>query len=152
MDILRFMMGDVERVYAEGANLFNPQWSPQLDTAVVSLRFRSGALASVACGQAYEWEFTGETTCLATDKALVEISGSFDSPERLRYVLRSNAGTPVEIDQGQVNLFDLELAHFAECVRTGAEPLVTGESARGAIAVCLAVKESARTGRPVAIR
>ena len=44
----------------------------------------------------------------------------------------------------------MELAHFADCVRSGADPLITGEEGRASVAVCLAVKESARTGGPVA--
>ena len=149
MDILRYLMGDVERVYAEGGNQFNPQWKPQLDSAAVTLRFRNGAVASVGCGQAYEWSFTGESNYFALPGALVEIWGSFDNPEHLRYILRSAPDEPVSLEQGARDLFERELAHFAECIRTDQTPLVTGQEARASVAVCLAVKESARSGRPV---
>ena len=149
MDILRYLMSDVERVYAEGANLFNGRWSPQLDTAAVTLRFRSGAIAAVGCGQAYEWPFASESSYLGHERAVVEITGSFDNPEQVRYVLRSDPARVVSLELGGQDLFELEIAHFVECIRSGGEPLVTGEDARASIAVCLAVKESARTGKPV---
>lgn len=151
MDILRFLLGEVERVYAEGGNLFNEQWAPQLDAAAVSLRFRSGAIASVGCGQAWEWGFGSESTYLAAENAVAEIKGSFDNPEHVRYVLRNAPDKVVSVPPSHVDLFELELAHFGDCIRTGSIPLVTGRDARASIAVCLAVKESARTGEPVAL-
>ena len=107
-------------------------------------------MASVACGQTWEWGAGSESTHIATEHALIEASGPFDSPGSLRYALRSDAGNWIDASPGETDLFELELAHFVECVRSGDEPLVRGESARDSLAVCLAVKESARTGRSVA--
>jgi predicted dehydrogenase len=148
-DILRFLMGDVERVYAEGGNLFNPDRAPQIDVASVSIRFKSGAVAAVGCGQAYEWGFAGETSYLACEKAIAEVKGSFDNPEHLRYILRSEPGRVVEVNYGEKDLFRAELAHFAECILNDKQPLVPGEEGRASVAVSIAVKESIRTGRPV---
>jgi len=148
-DMLRHLMGEVERVYAEGGNLFNPDRAPQLDVASVSLRFKSGAVAAVGCGQAYEWAFAGETSFLACDKAIAEVRGSFDNPEHLRYIIRAEPGRIVEVNYGEKDLFRAELAHFAECILNNKTPLVTGEEGRASIAVCLAVKQSIRTGKPV---
>lgn len=44
-----------------------------------------------------------------------------------------------------------ELRHFIECVRTGAEPLVTGEDGRAVLEILCAAYESARTGQRVAL-
>jgi len=151
MDMLRYLMGEVERVYAEGGNQFNPDRAPQLDTAAVSLRFRDGGVAAVGCGQAYEWGFAGENSFLAHENAIAEISGSFDNPEHLRYILRDQPDRAIELDRAEQDLFHVELDHFAQCIRSGEEPLTSGREARGSIAVCLAVKESARTGRPVTL-
>jgi len=152
VDTLRYLMGEVERVYAEAGNLFNERWAPQLDAAAVTLRFRSGAVASVGCGQVYEWPFASESTYLGHEKAVVEITGSFDNPEHVRYVLRAEPERVVSVDRGEQDLFELELAHFVECIRVGREPLVSGEEALASVAVCLAMKESARTGRPVTVK
>jgi len=151
VDTLRFLLGEVERVYAEADNLFNKQYAPQLDTAAVSLRFRSGAIASLGCGQAYEWDFASEGTYLACDNAVVEITGPFDNPDTVRYILRSEPGKVKEVRFPPYDLFQIELGHFADCIRTGAAPLVSGEDGRASVAVCLALKRSARSGMPVTL-
>jgi predicted dehydrogenase len=148
VDLLRYLMGEVERVYAEGANLFNQEREPQLDTAAATLRFRKGAIASLGCGQAYEWGFATESAYFAHDRAIVEVRGSFDNPEHVRYVLREDPEHVVSIDRGETDLFKLELRHFSQCLRQNRRPLVTGEEGRASVAVCLALKESARSGEP----
>ena len=149
MDMMRFLLGEVERVYAEGGNLFNPDREPQLDTATASLRFKSGAIAAIGCGQASEWAFASEGTYLSTDKAVVEITGPFDNPNSVRYVMRDSAEKVVELPYEPQDAFTLELAHFVQCIRDGVEPGATGEDCKGSIALCLAVKQSIRTGMPV---
>lgn len=148
-DMMRFLLGEPVRVYAEGGNLFNAQWEPQLDTACVTVRFAGGAIAAIGCGQASEWFFASEGTYLSTDHALVEVTGPFDNPDRVRFARRDDPGSVCELPQPRQDAFNLELSHFVECLRTGAEPACTGEDARGSIAVCLAVKESIRRGQPV---
>ena len=151
MDMMRFLIGEVARVHAEGGNLFNPDRAPQLDTAAVSLRFKSGAIACIGCGQASEWAFAGEGTYLSTDKAVVEITGPFDNPSLVRYIMRDRADKVVEMPQEPQDAFTLELSHFIECLRKDRQPAVTGEVARGSIALCLAVKQSIRTGASVTL-
>jgi predicted dehydrogenase len=149
-DMLRYLIGEVDRVYAEGGNAFNPGRAPQLDTAAVSIRFKNDAVASVAVGQAWEWGFAQESSYFAHDEALVELTGTFDNPEHLHYVLRSDPEETIKLDRPEHDLFQLELDHFAQCIRGGTRPLVTGREGRRSIAVCLAVKESVRTGEPIA--
>ena len=44
-----------------------------------------------------------------------------------------------------------ELADFADCVRTGRIPAVTGEDARAALSIARAAIQSVTTGRPARI-
>jgi predicted dehydrogenase len=44
-----------------------------------------------------------------------------------------------------------ETDHFIECLRTGRQPLVTGEDGLAAVRIALAVEESARTGQAVGL-
>lgn len=148
-DMLRFLIGEVDEVHAMGGNAFNEDRAPQLDTAAVTLRFDGGAVASVGCGQAWEWGFAQENSYFAHDKAVVELVGTFDNPEHLHYVLRSDPDETIKLDRPEHDLFELELDHFAQCIRGGTVPLVTGQEGRKSIAVCLAVKESVRTGETV---
>jgi predicted dehydrogenase len=45
-----------------------------------------------------------------------------------------------------------ELDAFADCVRTGTPPRVTGRDALAAFDLAMAADESWRTGRPVAVK
>ena len=47
---LRFLLGEPERVYAEGGNLFPERHAHQIDGAVCTIRFRGGAVASLSAG------------------------------------------------------------------------------------------------------
>lgn len=151
VDILRFLIGEIKRVYAEGANLFNQDRAPQLDTAVVTLRFADGAIASLGTGQASEWGFAGESCSMGFENAAARVWGEFDNPGHLRYVLRDDRGSVVSVDRVGADLFRLELDHFVECVREGTEPIASGRDVRGSVEVCRAIKESARRKRPVEI-
>ena len=151
VDLLRYLMGEVKTVYAEGGNLFNPDRAPQLDVAVATLRFHNGAIAAVGLGQASEWGFANEYFFFACDKGEARISGPFDQPQHWWMCRRETLDSPEEETLPAESGFEAEIAHFLHCVRSGEEPLVTGEDARGSVAVCLAIKESARTGKPITL-
>lgn len=148
-DTLRFLIGEVETVFAEGGNAFNPNRAPQPDAAAVSLRFTNGAVASVACGQTWEWGLSKESSHFAHDGAVVELAGTFDNPEHLRYVLRDEPENVVQVDRPEHDLFELELRHFVSCLADDTTPLANGADARKSVAVSLAVKESIRSGELV---
>lgn len=150
-DMFRFLMGEVDRVCAEGGNLFNPDYRDQVDAAAAVLRFRSGAVAAIGAGQASEWGFATETVSLSHDNAVVELNGPFDGALTLRYVLKSAPTAVVEKRFEGSDPFRAELQHFADCIRQGTEPQVPGEEGRASVALCMAVKESVRTGRAVSL-
>jgi len=151
VDMLRFLIGEVKHVYAEGGNMFNPERREQIDVAAATFRFRNGAVAALGAGQASEWGFATETMTLSHDNAVVEVSGQFDSPFCLRYVLKDNPAKVVEANFAGFDPFHAELRHFVDCIQNDTEPLVPGEEGRASVAVCLAIKESIRTGRAVAL-
>ena len=146
MDMMRFLIGEVDRVYAEGGNFFNPAYPAQIDCAVATLRFQCGAVAAIGAGQASEWGFATEHVTLSHDNAVVEVDGRFDRPSRLRYVLKDDPQNVVEQAFEPFDAFEGELAHFAACIRNGTAPAVPGEEGRASVALCMAVKQAARTG------
>jgi len=148
-DLLRYLVGEVQTVYAEGGNLFRPDFAAQPDTAAVALRFRSGAFASVACGYGSEWGFADERVSIATPLAVCEVSGPFDRPNLLRYVERRDPQTPHELAFEGVDGFREEIAEFVAAIRAGRPPAVTPQDASRSIALALAVKRAIRERRPV---
>jgi myo-inositol 2-dehydrogenase/D-chiro-inositol 1-dehydrogenase len=55
-------------------------------------------------------------------------------------------------DGKQQGALKLQLEHFAECVRTGREPLISPEDARAAVAVAEGIHKSLETGERVMLR
>lgn len=149
VDTLRYLMGEVTTVMAVGGNLFNPDRAPQVDVAAVSLQFASGAVAALGLGQASEWGFAEEHFFVACEHGEAHFSGRFDAPVHWWMALRSAPGDVEKEEIPPDDCFDREIGHFLDCVRSGTLPLVTGEDARGSVAVTLAIKESIRTGLPI---
>jgi len=151
MDLMRFLIGEVDCVYAAGGNFFNADYPGQVDAAVATLRFKSGGVAAIGAGQASEWGFATESVTLSHTNAVVEVNGPLDGPYRLRYVLKSAPGSVVEKDFSGLDPFAAELQHFVDCIREGKEPSVPGEEGRASVALCLAVKKSVRSGQAVTL-
>jgi len=148
-DLLRFLMGEVDLVYAQGGHLFHPGFSDQIDTAAVVLRFRSGGYATIACGYGSEWGFAEERLSLATPTVCCEVWGPFDRANHRRYIHRGDPEHPQEVSFEDVNDFREEIAEFVASIEQDRTPAVTGQDAARSIAVALAVKRSIRERRPV---
>lgn len=154
-DCIRWLAGsNYQRVYAEVANFKGDRLGVReehfYDTALVNVRFASGALGSIA----------GVCPCEYGYDARVEVVG-----EKGILQIGSLAGTPVVVavqrDQGMITPvhrtwgerfawgYIYELQHFVECVRTGNPPRVTGEDGRWATAGVLAATRSLLEGHPV---
>ncbi len=151
-DTLGFLMGDVERVYAEGGTFFAPHRAPQIDCAVYTLRFKNGSIATVGAGMVSMPGFNFEDYYIANENGVAEVSGSFDSAEVIRYALRSDPKNVHEEKYLDADAFTAEIQHFIECTKTGAEPRASGEAGKKAIAICRAVKKSHETGEPVEVK
>jgi len=150
-DAIRFLLGDVERVYAEGSTAFAEERAPVINCAVYTARFKSGAVASVGAGMVSCPAFNFEDFYVAAEKGVAEVSGRFDSSDTLRYALREKPRDVVEEKFGEADAFRLELEHFVECIRSGAEPLTSGREGMKAVELCLAVKRSAREQAPITL-
>ena len=151
-DILGFLMGDVERVYAEGDTFFAPHRKPQIDCAVYTLRLKSGAIATIGAGMVSMPAFNFEDFYIANENGVAQVSGPFDSAEVLRYAFRRDPQNVHEETYRGTDAFRAEIEHFIECSKTGAEPRASGEAGKKAVAICRAVKESARIGKPVEVK
>lgn len=154
VDILRYLMGDVVRVTAEGGTLFMTDRAPVADAAAVTLRFASGGVAALGLGYGCEWPMAREELLLATPKAVFELQGGFDCADQLRYAWRDkpNDVRTRPADQPYRGGFPEEIAHFVECCTTGAPPRADGTAGRESVRICLAIKESIRSGQPVDIQ
>jgi myo-inositol 2-dehydrogenase / D-chiro-inositol 1-dehydrogenase len=152
-DTLRFLNPGAAavEVTATADALVEPEWRARglLDTAVV-VRFDNGAIATAeACFEAaYGYDIRGE---VLGSLGMVQMGDG----RRTGLTFSDAAGRTVETVRGDQELFadayTAELAAFVDAVRSGGTASVTGEDARGALAIALAAAESVRAGRPVRI-
>ena len=155
-DLLRWLAGDVERVYAEESTT-GVAGDGRQDAIAVTLRFASGAIGTLET----DWAMPSATGLssshhfMAVGSAgvawidgrddgvgILSTSAAPDFPRTL--ASRDPAGTPY-------GLYRTEDEYFLALVRDGREWPVTTVDARAALAVSLAVDRSIAEGRPVAV-
>jgi predicted dehydrogenase len=167
VDVLRFIVGDIVSVRAMTANAM--RGFPVEDTVAIIVRFANGALGTVIVSDVAEspwsWELTsGENPMYPRQPAdcgvIAGTEGSLSLPhldlwrhveqpgvERGWEAAMQRARVPVTVDDA----YHRQLRHFGRVIRREEAPRVTARDAARSLAVCLAVVESARTGREVGV-
>ncbi|HZE31773.1 MAG TPA: Gfo/Idh/MocA family oxidoreductase [Actinoallomurus sp.] len=150
LDTARWMVGEIVEVGSYGSALADPEIRAigDIDTALVVLRFESGALGVIdnsrAAGYGYECstEVMGE---LATAR--------IDRPQHRHYQWLTPGAATYGINRDFEERYPLayaeEMEAFARCVRDDTEPAVTGLDALAAFDLATAADLSWRTGRAV---
>jgi inositol 2-dehydrogenase len=152
LDTARWMVGEIVEISAHGAALSDPAFAEigDVDTAVVVLRFQSGALGvmdnSRAAGYGYEC-----STEVMGSKATVRI----DNPRAHHYEWRTPGWASGDLvrdfEQRYPVAYAAELDHFARCVTENVAPRVGGLDALAAFDLARAAEQSWRSGRPIGL-
>lgn len=148
-DYIRWVMGEVETVFAQTATLrFKESMPPYMedpnieDIAMVTMRHKSGAMSNllntclVPCGDLYHLEAATPTHYLAlnrSDELTVEKLGQVVSQTKFVHCSRI------------INSAE----HMIECVRQNKQPMNTGEDGRASLELALAALKSANIDGPV---
>jgi myo-inositol 2-dehydrogenase/D-chiro-inositol 1-dehydrogenase len=152
-DMARFLLGDVEEVYATGGVLVDPEIGKagDVDTAIVTLKFKNGALGVITnCrkatyGHDQRIEVLGEKGGLFAENPLPHVtrmaneSGYRTSPLHYFFVERYREA------------YIAEMKAFVEAVREEREPPVTGLDGKIPVVMGYAAKRSLTEHRPVRI-
>lgn len=154
-DLARYFGGEVVDLYARAATLkFDVEVE---DTAVVSLMFASGTLASVESA----WTATGweEGFSIYGTRGALEYTNRWERPV-LKHRFRASPGTTWGDTDIAVYDFQTEgdeqtnhgrhIANFLAAIRGEREVICTGEDGLEAVRLVLASYESAEQNRPVA--
>jgi predicted dehydrogenase len=165
LDLMRFMVGDVRRVSATVATTSPKFRNGAEDVAAATLEFENGALGQAfATVSAFRSPWS-EQLLVFGEHGTIHASPTPGNVRSQTFVASDGRSAPAETwsdqfkgfeavdvlseglasESGQVN----EILHFAECCRTGAEPLSSGRDNLGTMKVVTGIYESARTGRPV---
>ena len=158
VELLQHLCGDVVAVQAAESN--NIRGNNVEDTAVVILRFRSGALGTVTVSDSvtapWSWELTaGENPAYPTTDAFAYMiggtAGAMSVPDLGLWRNPGQTGwhEPIEREALAAETADplvLQLHHFAEVAQGKAPPHVTGEDGLRALKVIAAIKDAAQSG------
>ena len=165
VDLLRYLCGDVARVYAEGGSEL--RGLEVEDTVAATLRFTSGAVGTIVASDAtpspWSWESgTGENplvpptgrNCyrfLGTEGALalprLEVWRHDDAkPTSWHEAIRART-----LAAGPRAALKAQLRHFCGVVRGEHAPRVSGEDGLRSLGTTLAIIESMDRGAPIAV-
>lgn len=153
-DVLRFLGGGAEpvEVYAAADALVLPDWKSRglRDTAVVMLRYDSGAMATADSSFQAVYGYDVRAEVFGSD-GMARVGEA--SPINLVHDTR--AGSVQARPHWFVDLFgeaySAELDYFVAAVRGLVPPESSGEDGRAALKISLAAVRSVETGRPVRV-
>jgi UDP-N-acetyl-2-amino-2-deoxyglucuronate dehydrogenase len=170
IDILQWLMGDVDEVYGAWAN-FNHDYLEVEDTALAVLRFKSGALGSLVAsnsqnpalfGRVWVHGSNGASVGVQTDGGAMFIAGMStvtEPPVNDLWTVRGEEEMLARWRQEDTQLFQtvdatkhyhrLQIQEFLQSILEGRPPLVPGEEGRKTVEIVAAIYRSQRDRRPV---
>jgi len=144
VDALRWIIGDVEEVYARGGVLKEKR-STAPDYVHALLRFKQGAIAYVEGSWAQPPGYPFSTYMeIAGTKGTLRVDSKETASVRMW-----TGGPPVYMNPNSDDAYYLELLDFYRAVAEGREPGVPGEEGLKTLEVVLAAMKSIREGAPV---
>lgn len=151
-DTLRYLNPGAEavEVFVMADALVAPAYKSKglLDTAVVTIRFDNGAIATAEANfqAVYGYDVRGEVF----GSAGMLTMGSITQSSMLRYLADGIQTDTQRMDTDLLrDAYIAELTHFVDCLRSGQKPRASGEDARAALAIARACIESVQQGKPV---
>jgi predicted dehydrogenase len=157
LDLMRWYVGaEAVRVYAESSRKALVDLGTD-DTIYTLLKYDNGAVGCLETSWAIP---EGVPNTLDARLEVVGTKGRVSvrvGDESLEVSSHDRARRPdiaygPTFDGLQHGALRTQLEHFADCVRTGREPLVTPADARAAVELCAAIHQSLDTGAPVVLR
>jgi predicted dehydrogenase len=150
-DWLRWTFGEVERVYARG---LADTHLPAFDYSLVTLRFKSGVIGHVEGTWADPGGFK-VTMEIAGDGGLLEYNANqpTGAPFKAAHATTDGPRAGVALPESPTgnNPYQLELAHFLDCLERGITPSILPQDGREAVRIALAAIESIETGKAVSL-
>ena len=117
-----------------------------IDTAGVVIKYASGDIGQLAtsCGLP-----TALSAHAASSDKLIGPDGLIEGNIRREMTIRKGNGRSIEISNRGIDWWRDEIAAFAQNIREGSTPIVTGQNGREALRVSLSAIEAIETGQTV---
>ena len=155
IDLLRWYLGDAAAVTAWGGRLVTAAQNKEEDTATAVIEFESGAVGEFCFtfGARYSvWPRNYVGAAIRTE--IYGLEGSIracnDSPA---FLMAQSDGSHTALEQSDISTgMPRSLhAHFADCIRGKAKPIVTAQDGLAVAEICEAAYRSMAQGRRVTI-
>jgi UDP-N-acetyl-2-amino-2-deoxyglucuronate dehydrogenase len=170
LDVLLWLMGEVEEVYGTWANLNHPYIEVE-DTALAIVKFKNGGLGNILLTNSTKPGIHGKIHVHGSNGASVGIqpeagamfiagmSGISEPPQNdlwtipgeehlLAEFIKEDTAIFHKIDP-TVHYIQLQIEEFLDALVQGREPLVTGEEGRRTVELFTAIYRSTRDNMPV---
>ncbi|WP_227379452.1 Gfo/Idh/MocA family protein [Haladaptatus halobius] len=150
-DYLRWVIGDIERVFTRRVDWINEGKS---DVTLSIVRFENGAVGHVEA-----WAVEGPRVPFTTAFELAGSDGhlefDLDDVRPIQYYDETGRSSPRDPVSDDLPLrrdgYHRQLEHFFECIQGGKEPSVSIEEGIASMRISLAAIESVERGKPVAV-
>jgi UDP-N-acetyl-2-amino-2-deoxyglucuronate dehydrogenase len=157
IDLLEWMMGEVESVYAISAtHLVNIETE---DTAVVSLRFSNGALGIIEATTATRPKDLEGSISILGERGTVEIAGFAVNQMKTWNFVDYNADDDEVMEKYSVNPPNVYgfghnefYEHVVNAIADSGQNLIDGIAGRKSLEIITAIYESIESGQPVHLR
>jgi len=153
-DMARFLLGEVEEVFASGSVLVGPEIGEMGDvvTAVVTLRFESGALGVITNCRKATYGYDQRIEVLGEKGALFA-----ENPRPFTAILANEAGyctSPLYhfFVERYREAYIAEMEAFVAAIKEGKEPPVTGWDGKIPVVMGYAAQKSFAERRPVKLK
>lgn len=171
LDLFLWFMGDIEEVYGVSRNLNHPGIEVE-DTAVAVVKFKDGALGNVILsnsqkpglyGKVHVHGENGASVGTQPEGGAMFIAGSTGIPDPPINDLWTVPGEEGLLDEWKAEDAEMhskidatvyyigqQIGDFADAIREGRDPAVTGEDGRKVVELFTAIYRSTRDNAPVA--
>ena len=151
-DAVCHLLGEPISVHAEGINV---RGSPSEEAAAITMRFASGAIASLTVGGLAVGAFaTFPRINLITEHGQAHLQGREHIWESLTWATRGGTelhrlqASPESLNNTR---YTAAFSHFADCVKNKQQPTASIQDGVRAVAIAEAVYESMRTGQKITL-
>lgn len=157
IDLLEWMMGDVESVFAKSKNALADIEAE--DTAIVILKFQNGALGVIEATTAIRPKDLEGSLSILGEKGSVEIGGFAVNEMKTWNFSEAIDGDDEVIEKYSVNPPNVYgfghqeyYEHVVDCIKNDSQQLVDGLKGRKSLELINAIYESIETGKEITLR
>ena len=153
-DMARFLMGEVDEIYAAAGVMVNPEIgnAGDIDTAVITLKFKSGAIGTIDNSREAVYGYDQRVEVLGS-KGSVATGNCFPNQAVISSRTEVRRDLPLNFFMERyAESFTRELQAFISAIADDKEPPVTGVDGRMPVLMGMAANKSYKEGRPVQLR